>query len=81
MNEPKPRDITDHLQELTAVVETLRVAIGSLVVEAKDRQRVLQEYDQGIAHLEAISLGKVHSERYLEYLEEHAKKTRLFLSV
>lgn len=80
MTEPNPRDFKDHLDELTAVVETLRCAIGAMAPYVSNRNAMLGEYDTFTAHLHSLALGKDHSERFLQYLEEHVAKTRMFLA-
>lgn len=71
-----PRNTAEHLEELTAAVETLRLAIWSMAPQLPERARFLAEFDQGAAALLALTNGQLHSDRYLRFLEEHIRKTR-----
>lgn len=79
MENPAPRDLKDHLDEITAVTETLREAIGALAATIPDRSTLLAQYDKRTAQRQARTLGEMHSERYLEYLEKHIRDTRAIL--
>ena len=81
--EPTPRNFKDQLDEVTAMAETLRAAIGALaatLAKQEVRAALLKEYDDAIANLTALSLGKNHRDQYLDDLEAAAAQTRKFLN-
>ena len=78
--ESVPKHITEHLDELTATVETLRAAVAALAEHVPDRSAVLKDYDDCCAHLQALVQGQSHPDAYLTTLETAVAHTRLFLA-
>lgn len=73
--------IKEQLDELTAIVETLRAAIGAMAATHPNQALLLREYDACTQSLEALVQGQPKSDWYLETLAKHVGFTRKFLAV
>ena len=73
------RDPHDRLDEIMAIVDSLRVAVASLAISAPNQRALLSEFDAGVSTLLDIARGDACSDQYVHYLEEHAPLMRVFL--
>lgn len=73
--------IKEQLDELTAIIETLRAAVGALASTHPNQALLLQEYDGFTASLQALVQGQAKSDWYIETLAKHVGFTRTFLAV
>lgn len=73
-NDPFPRDLRDHLLEVTAACETTTALALALAAQSINPDLLLSDFSQLAKHLMARAQGESHPDRYLELLQDQLQR-------